>query len=74
MNLNEYLNSEGITTDNLSLLPSVGSVINTKTGAKKEQAISGKKLMFPAGQTLKKSLCHLHFVQRMIILSQTILK
>ena len=32
MDLNEYLNSEGFTTDNLSLLPSVGSVINTKTG------------------------------------------
>ena len=32
MDFNEYLNSEGFTTDNLSLLPSVGSVINTKTG------------------------------------------
>ena len=32
MNLNEYLNSTGFSTDNLSLLPSVGSVINTKTG------------------------------------------
>ena len=32
MDLNEYLNSEGFTTDNLSLLPSVGSVINTKNG------------------------------------------
>ena len=32
MNLNEYLNSEGFTTDNLELLPSVGAVINTKTG------------------------------------------
>ena len=32
MNLNEYLNGNGFTTDNLELLPSVGSVINTKTG------------------------------------------
>ena len=32
MNLNEYLNSTGFSTDNLSLLPSVGAVINTKTG------------------------------------------
>ena len=32
MDLNEYLNSTGFTTDNLELLPSVGSVINTKTG------------------------------------------
>ena len=32
MNLNEYLNSTGFSTDNLSLLPSVCSVINTKTG------------------------------------------
>ena len=32
MNLNEYLNSEGFTKDNLELLPSVGAVINTKTG------------------------------------------
>ena len=32
MNLNEYLNSNGFTKDNLELLPSVGAVINTKTG------------------------------------------
>ena len=32
MDLNEYLNSTGFSTDNLSLLPSVGSVINTKNG------------------------------------------
>jgi|TARA_R100000084_G_scaffold108350_2_gene70774 hypothetical protein len=32
MSLNEYLNSNGFTTDNLELLPSVGCVINTKTG------------------------------------------
>ena len=32
MDLNEYLNSTGFTTDNLELLPSVGAVINTKTG------------------------------------------
>ena len=32
MNLNEYLNSTGFSTKHLELLPSVGSVINTKTG------------------------------------------
>ena len=32
MDLNEYLNSEGFTTDNLELIPSVGCVINTKNG------------------------------------------
>ena len=32
MNLNEYLNGNGFTTDNLELLPSVGCVINTKNG------------------------------------------
>ncbi len=32
MDLNEYLNSNGFTKDNLELLPSVGAVINTKTG------------------------------------------
>ena len=32
MNLNEYLNGNGFTRDNLELLPSVGAVINTKTG------------------------------------------
>ena len=32
MDLNEYLNSTGFTTDNLELLPSVGAVINTKNG------------------------------------------
>ena len=32
MNLNEYLNGEGFTRDNMELLPSVGAVINTKTG------------------------------------------
>mgnify|MGYP003121876348 FL=1 len=32
MNLNEYLNSTGFSTKHLELLPSVGAVINTKTG------------------------------------------
>ena len=32
MNLNEYLNSKGFSKDNLELLPSVGAVINNKTG------------------------------------------
>ena len=32
MNLNEYLNGEGFSRDNIELLPSVGAVINTKTG------------------------------------------
>ena len=32
MNLNEYLNSNGFTKGNMALLPSVGAVINTKTG------------------------------------------
>ena len=32
MDLNEYLNSNGFSKDNLELLPSVGAVINTKTG------------------------------------------
>ena len=32
MNLNEYLNSNGFTKENMTLLPSVGAVINTKTG------------------------------------------
>ena len=32
MNLNEYLNTNGFTRDNMELLPSVGAAINTKTG------------------------------------------
>ncbi len=32
MNLNEYLNTNGFTRDNIELLPSVGAAINTKTG------------------------------------------
>lgn len=32
MRLNEYLNSNGFTKDNMELLPSVGACINTKTG------------------------------------------
>ena len=32
MNLNEYLNGNGFTKENMALLPSVGAVINTKTG------------------------------------------
>jgi len=32
MNLNEYMKTTGFTTKNLELLPSVGAVINTKTG------------------------------------------
>ena len=32
MNLKEYMDKTGFTTKDLSLLPSVGSVINTKNG------------------------------------------
>ena len=32
MNLTEYMDKTGFTTKDLSLLPSVGSVINTKNG------------------------------------------
>jgi len=32
MNLNEYLNGNGFTKENMAFLPSVGAVINTKTG------------------------------------------